>query len=186
MLRTNSELSVICSANPLAAGLSVLEISQSSNSTKTADKPMLAEKTHDASLCAEGFLTLCQVPLFPVPNTFLLNEGSSSCPLFLSLSLDSMGNSLRWAMTTAATQVNRNGAEDNTIVEGGTESRLRRIYAGLQSSQSEEENMARWRVGSYAVVIAWRAVNAVDDALAALNDGRKQQRWVSMWEEGNG
>lgn len=86
-----------------------------------------------------------------------------------------MGNSLRWAMTTAATHVNRKGVEDKTIVEGGTESRLRRIYAGLQSSQSEEGNMARWRAGSCGYMIAWRAVNAVGDALAALEDVRKQQ-----------
>lgn len=83
MLRISSELSVICSASPLAAGLSVLEISQSSSSTKTADKPILAEKTHDASLCAKGPFILFQVLLAPVPKTFLLKKGSSSCLLFL-------------------------------------------------------------------------------------------------------
>jgi hypothetical protein len=66
-LRIISELNVALSARPLAAGFSVLEISQRSNSTSTADKPMLVENTQEAILCAEGFLTLSlpdTLPLF--------------------------------------------------------------------------------------------------------------------------
>jgi len=54
MVRISSEPSVSRSASSRAAGLRVLLISHSSNSTNTADSPMLVEKTSDAILDAEG------------------------------------------------------------------------------------------------------------------------------------
>lgn len=94
-LKTSSRPSVILNASPLAAGFKASEISHSSNSTKTAESPILVEKTHDATFCAEGVLNLSRQFCAAVWKTLRLKIGSSSCPLFRSESLDKVGNNLR-------------------------------------------------------------------------------------------
>lgn len=133
MLKTKSEFNVNRKARPLAVELMVLEISHSSSSTNTADSPMLAENTEDATLCTDGRNALSVrlgVARFQV---LWLNTGR---PGFGCPSLLSAGNNLRCAMTAVAIHVTTNGVNESTTVDGGTLSSRRSRWAGRQSSQS--------------------------------------------------
>lgn len=121
MLDISSRFSVTCNANPRAAGLSVPDISHKSSSTSTEDSPMLVEKTMCARLLAE----YCRHSLQLVgvgTDELLLNIGSVS---LRCSSPDKIGKIFRWATSTDMIHVNRNGIKENTMVEGGTESRRR-------------------------------------------------------------
>ena len=63
-LSTSSELNVSRKAKPLAAGLSVFDISHNNSSTSTAESPILVANTSEASLCDD--VCLSPVKMYPV------------------------------------------------------------------------------------------------------------------------